>query len=223
MRISTVVAASAAYPVFLSPVTLQNFAGTPCQAKINNQHFFTSWQNVVRNTGTYDEELYDLRRAYFLNDLRKNPSYHSSNIDYLRLVDGGLSDNLGIRALIEEIAYSESHEDILIEQGHAPPNSPLLYHLYEGDITKLVIIIVNARSDPKYDSDATATSPGILDTFEKIVGISIDSASDDIAEQITSRVSDLANATRWQQMMEDLRKGSYRAVKRLGVRCSRFG
>ena len=83
--LSRAVAASAAVPVVLPPITLQNYGWTLCD-----------YQGPASQPAPYSRRLDDLR------------SYRqASKRAYIHLFDGGLVDNLGILGLLEHVFSTE--------------------------------------------------------------------------------------------------------------------
>ncbi len=88
--IARAVAASAAVPVVFNPVIIQNFQ--PC----NNQA-----QQKLQQATQYAQKNSELKQvADGLND------YLNTTYPYLHLVDGGITDNLGLRAIYEAVELS---------------------------------------------------------------------------------------------------------------------
>jgi hypothetical protein len=79
--ISRAVAASAAVPVFFAPVVVQNYSGG-CPAPL------PEWVNRVR----HDPNAAPIMKAY-ADALER---YRTGEIEYVKLVDGGLVDNYGL-------------------------------------------------------------------------------------------------------------------------------
>jgi len=80
-------AASSAVPVLLSPITLRNYAGS-CGFQLPED-----LQKVLRDPDPTRE------RFHVVNDIR--PYLDAEKTRYIHLVDGGVSDNLGLRAFLE--------------------------------------------------------------------------------------------------------------------------
>ena len=135
------VAASSAFPILLSPLRLEYFHGEVLSAAV---------QDVL----TEDEDTRNLRRygwAESLLDPDRPKDAGSFRTDqkkrrYLYLMDGGLADNLGLTCLIE--AYRKGAIRRKIEAGL---------------IDRLVVIIVNAGTDPPEDIERKAAAPGLFE------------------------------------------------------------
>jgi NTE family protein len=135
--VSFAVTASSAVPILLSPVTLRNYAGT-CQPP-----------------GVQDETWSDYRARLYREQAR---SYLDvKNRPYIHLVDGGLSDNLGVRRLLDNALAGGGLRSALRRSGVLP-----------GTIRKLVLISVNSERDPSSNIDMSDRLPGmaqVLDTL----------------------------------------------------------
>lgn len=85
--VSRAVAASSAVPVLFNPIVLKNFAGCDTQTQALFQ------QAKQYTAGTQIEEVVDGLISYSLKDERQ----------YIHLVDGGITDNLGLLAIYEMV------------------------------------------------------------------------------------------------------------------------
>lgn len=132
--IGNAVAASAAFPGLLTPITLRNFdKGRAYQAP--------TW---------IDEELArpDIDRPRYRLALEAQ-SYIEPGRPYVHLSDGGVSDNLGIMPIIQ-----------LLEG--TIPNDSMQVMLSEGVVRKVIIITVNAKRRERNSWDTQANSLNVL-------------------------------------------------------------
>lgn len=125
-RVSRACAASSAVPILLTPITLKNYAGS-CNFEMPEP------LKKALEARTLPNRQFDLANNIvpFL-DSKKKP--------YIHLVDGGVSDNLGLRVILERI----------IALGDAWTT---LKHGRLENIHKIVIVVVNAETevDTKWD------------------------------------------------------------------------
>lgn len=143
-------AASAALPLVLSPITLKNYAGT-CEYQapewmVKAAH---SSRPAMRQRG---KELL----SYL--DVEKRP--------YVHLLDGGLSDNMALRGILEGAALAGGLEQTIKNAGIKK-------------IKKLVFLAVNAETSPdvrEYRSDNIPTTSRV---FGSLVDIPINRYSSD--------------------------------------------
>ncbi len=168
VKLSRAAAASSAVPVVLSPVTINNYGGTcnyepPAWVKM-----FTRSANPPRPAARASRELRDLE------------SYTDSvHRPYLHLVDGGVSDNLGMRGVLDALDLLEALHD----EGLPTP----LDH-----VRRIIIFVVNSLSSPPTNWDESESPPGTVDILLKATGVPIDHYSYEAIEQL----KDIA--ARWQ-------------------------
>ena len=132
--VSRAVAASSAVPIVLSPVTLHNYGGT-CDYRPPD-HLAESLQ--VRDWSSRKYNYAEHLSSYL--DREERP--------YIHLVDGGLSDNLGLRAAVDAVLFA----------GGAPET---LEHYRIRDLRKVLFIVVNAQSGPDERWDRRQRIPSI--------------------------------------------------------------
>jgi NTE family protein len=128
------VAASSAFPILLSPVTLRNFGGNCASPE-------PAWIRSVledRSASTRRRNQALEARAYL--DSTKRPFIH--------LLDGGLADNLGLRGPLEAIL---THNDA----------SRTGSWFQMDQMRKVVLIIVNATVAPDYGVGRSEKSPSL--------------------------------------------------------------
>ena len=159
MKLSTAVAASAAFPVALSPVTLKNYR--PCEAKSK-----PGWLKPATQTSWY---LDPPRVAW----ARTASAYASGEKKYVHLLDGGIADNLGV---------SEPYR-LLTGDDVAPLFKD---DIAKGRIKKVLFVMVNARSAKPSALDSQQATPGMISMLTASIGASIDRASFSTAERLRS-------------------------------------
>ena len=137
--LSFAVASSSAVPVVLSPVTLKNYAGS-CHVP-----------------AAADMEAGEGRGDYRTRLLRstRNSYQDAAARPFIHLVDGGVSDNLGVRSLL----------DRSMSQGGI---RRAVRDLPRGVVRKLVLITVNAERDPSEridESDKVPSTAQVIDAM----------------------------------------------------------
>jgi NTE family protein len=146
-RVARAVAASSAFPFLLSPITLVNRP---------NVDGYTLPTEV--RLGLQDAEVNERRylwardRAIYYEDKKDHP--------YLHLMDGGLADNLGLR---------------YITDGYLRTSGFLAQR--KGKIKHLVVICVNAKTEPQENLDRRESPPGLKDVAYKTATVSMDNYS----------------------------------------------
>lgn len=158
------VAASMALPPYFSAITLWNYAGT-CGAK--------PLPGLAAAFRDASGELQPARarEAHTYLDRSKRP--------YIHLVDGGLIDNLGVRAPI----------DFAVENGGF---FELAETLGYGKLTGVVFVSVNAETDPDLSADRSADTPTLWQLF-RALELPVNAHSFDTAERLR------ASFSRWRE------------------------
>jgi NTE family protein len=163
VRLSRAAATSSAVPVVLSAVTFNNYGGT-CGYQ------YPAWvQDVAKPEGRPRPAGRAVQRYREMQDFQ-----NSKDRPYIHLVDGGVADNLGVRAVmetLEELAVSIAFRG---EVG-------------AGGIRRIVVIVVNARSAPKTDWDRSETPPGFAMQLLQASSVPIDRYSFETIELMKDR------------------------------------
>jgi len=149
-RLSRAAAASSAVPVVLSPVTIDNYGGhcgyrTPAWLKA-----FAVQENPPRPAGRILKRLGELEQ---LDDASKDRYFH--------LVDGAVSDNLGLRGVLD---FLEAFEALRL----AGEPTPL------DHVKRIIIFVVNSASSPSLDWNETENSPSAVSILAKTAGVPVD-------------------------------------------------
>ncbi len=184
------VAASSAFPVGLTPVTLTNYS--PCdptnaifnrvETRVGDSlHTIPVTDDGVTRTpndklfvprtdhdpGAATEERYwGLRQSRLLKQDPAQPPQ-----DYVHLLDGGVADNLGLHAVLTDLwTIAEDGSQIAA--------------VNDGRLKHVVFLVVNARSDQDPDRDLSASPPGIIDMLWTSISSSIDNRSESLIDNI---------------------------------------
>jgi len=158
VRLSRAAATSSAVPVVLSAVTFNNYGGT-CGFQ------YPAWVKDVANPETRARPSGRAVQRY----LEMQDFQNSKDRPYIHLVDGGVSDNIGVRGVqenLEELAFSAAFRG---EVGF-------------GVVRRIVLILVNARSAPRTDWDRNESPPGMVAQLLQASGVPIDRYSFETVE-----------------------------------------
>jgi NTE family protein len=156
--LSRAAAASSAVPVVFSPVTINNYGGT-C-----NYHL-PAWVGQFKDTTMAPRPA--ARASKRLNEL--NSLSDGAHRPYLHLVDGGVSDNLGVRGVLDLIETFEA----LHSQGRPTP----LDH-----VRRVIVVVVDAHSSPPTTWDESESSPGSIKVLIETTGVPIQRYSSETVE-----------------------------------------
>ncbi|MDM0022455.1 patatin-like phospholipase family protein [Variovorax saccharolyticus] len=170
VSLSRAAAASSAVPVVLSPVTLNNYGGT-CGYRL--PPWARTFDGEVAPPRPAARAIRSIDSMAGLGDGAERPFVH--------LVDGGVSDNVGMRGVLDALELLEA----LHEAGLPTP----LDH-----VRRVVVFIVNSLSTPPTHWDRSARPPGTVEILLKASGVPIDHNSYEAVELLRD------TAARWQTM-----------------------
>jgi NTE family protein len=159
--IARAVAASSAFPILLSPITVHNFAGQ------------CGYREPPWVAAALQERQLSSRRFSQANDLR---SYQDAKQrPYIHLLDGGLADNLGLRGPL----------DAVISEGDA---WSLTTTMGIEEVRKIVFIMVNAQTGADLSWNRREGIPGLRQVVDAIKRIPIDRYTFETKELLKSSV-----------------------------------
>lgn len=164
LPVARAVSASSAFPFLLSPVSLKNYA-LPKEYSIPKEI-----TNGLRN--------YDYNRRLWHWASRLNEYLDKKEHPYIHLMDGGLSDNIGMRAI--ENVYRRSGG--FIRQRINSVNE-------KSGIKKLVFIIANARTENQDKISKNDVPPDISEVGFKTATIALDNYSFETIESMRDLVN----------------------------------
>ncbi|MBI5073796.1 MAG: patatin-like phospholipase family protein [Nitrospirae bacterium] len=141
------VAASSAVPVILSPLTVRNYAGS-C-----NYRMPEPIEQVLK-----EDDITD-RRFHLVNNIR--PFLDAEKKPYLHLIDGGVADNLGLRAIVDRIIFRGDFWKTIRNTHHE-------------NVHKVVFIVVNAETQPDSKLDGMESPPALAAMLESYSTIAIE-------------------------------------------------
>lgn len=170
LPLSVAAASSSALPLLLSPITMTNYAGQ-CgfqpPARLVEQ-WPTAWGRQRAN------EL----RSYL--DAKKRP--------YVHLLDGGLSDNVGMRSVLETTALVGDLEST--------------FHLLGAkNIRKLVYLMVSAETAPDTNQYELADISGLTRVSRALIDIPINRYSTDTLQLLDQAIQ------RWRLQLRQRQEG----------------
>lgn len=169
--VARAVFASAATPIYFAPLVMRNFAGR------------CGYQppDGVNTDAVGDEDVYRRERADRLLSF-----LDSANYPYLHLADGALADNLGARAILDEVALGETVTDALRRNGFSRAR-------------RMLFIVVDARTgfDTRY---AQRPEPlGIKKVMDAVVSVTFNRYSFETMNLMRARVK------RWEDEVRNTR------------------
>ena len=134
--VARAVTASSAVPVLFNPVVVENYRD--CKSGIPD------WLSAAETRAANDPELAQVAaglKTYFDRERRR----------YVHFVDGGITDNLGLRAVYEIVEIMGGAKVFLQRLDRVPPR-------------QLIIISLNAATDPEPKMDESTKQPSLTET-----------------------------------------------------------
>ncbi len=150
------VAASSNFPVAFAPLTLDNHSKKNCGP-------LPQW---VKNGLSLE---HNPERRYF--DALAAASYKEPERRFSHLLDGGLSDNLGLRGPLQAVTTTDSAWSILNQANLSKLNN-------------LMVIAANAKTTKHHDWDKSSKPPGIKAVLGVVTGGPMDDVSLDSTELV---------------------------------------
>jgi len=175
--VSRAVAASSAFPFLLSPISLVNYSkpkGFEIPEK-DRDALEDYWNNKRSYYNVYNKYIYAESGSH-----QKHP--------YLHLMDGGLADNIGLRAIYDLFVRDDVRRKI-----------------NNGQIKRFLAVVVNAKADNPADIDKKESPPGLLTVGFKTATLSLDNYSFETVEMFkdlaAQRIRDQATLQACQQII----------------------
>jgi predicted acylesterase/phospholipase RssA len=144
--VARAVTASSAFPFLLSPVTLKNHP-EPQNFKVP--------QEITSGLGSYNGD-----RRFWHWAVRQNDYLNKDARPYVHLMDGGLSDNIGLRPIENAFNWGSIRRGIT-----------------NNKIEKLIIIVVNAKTEDQDALSLDPVPPGLPEVAYKTTTIALDNYS----------------------------------------------
>ncbi len=150
MRLARAAAASSAVPVVLSPVTIDNYGGR-C-AYVDPPWILSAIKARTRAwAGNRELQRYRDLQAY----------QNAAARPYIHLVDGGLSGNLGVTGIVEQLQELEASARFRSEVG-------------VERLRRVAIVIVNSVTAPDFGYSKREAAPSALELLMQAVSVPID-------------------------------------------------
>jgi NTE family protein len=179
MPLSRAAAASSAVPVVLSSITVKNYGGT-CNSTM------PAWTSLFLDSADPPRPA-----ARAIRSLRAEQSFGDSvHRPYLHLVDGGVSDNVGMRTVLDSMEILEALHD-------AGRPTPL------DSARRIIVLVVNSLSSPPTQWDESENPPGMVDIMLKAAGTPIDAYSFEAVELLKD------TAARWKTLRQIRNSAAY--------------
>ena len=145
--VANAVTASSAVPVIFNPVVIENYSD--CSG------IDISWVHKMRDRA---ETMRDMELTSLAVDLE---SYSDkSQRKYIHFVDGGITDNMGLRATYDVVTASGGPEVFLDKTNLATPD-------------RMIVISIDASTEPVQDMDVSNKEPSIAHSIGAVTGVQL--------------------------------------------------
>lgn len=169
--IARAVTASSAVPVAFNPIVVQNYA----DCSESQLEWFEKIKNQADAEGAIElGTLVKGLESYLNKDQRK----------YIHLVDGGITDNIGLRAYYDILELSGGLNAFLKKNKEQPPE-------------RWVLITVDASTTPVYSMDETNKQPSMKESMSAMSGVQLhryNAASIDLVKGALNKWSNTVNS-----------------------------
>ena len=169
LPIARAAASSSAFPGLLTPLTFKNYAGDcnytqpPWVPLALSDH--KSRVNAARTARAEN------RVSYTAAASQTDPARR----DFIHLIDGGVSDNIGLRGTLTSLLSTNLSWSVLSR-------------INNEQTSKILIIVVNAATDPDVKRDSKAKVPGLVDTVTAAATVPMENYSFDTVEALEDSV-----------------------------------
>jgi NTE family protein len=157
VHVSRAVAASSNFPIAFTPMIVNNYAGT-CGYKEPTWMEEAS-KDLLENPPRFNRAR--IARSYLNKDERT----------YIHLLDGGVADNIGLRSVLVALGSND-----------LPWNLP--NKMNQGKIKKIVVIVVDARTEPRTTMDKTPCSPRLTKIIDTIATVPMSNYSFETVQEL---------------------------------------
>ena len=134
------------------------------------------------------------RVAYTHTEIDAITNTKQASRKYIHLTDGGVADNIGLREPLTAITGINNSWSVL-------------QRINLKQVDKLVVIVVNAATNPETQRDKTPKVPGLLDTVMTVATIPLDNYSFETLELLRTTVDDFNEEMRLVSGCKELAAG----------------
>jgi hypothetical protein len=172
VKLGRAAASSSAFPGALTPLTIWSYAGS-CGYRQ------PAW--VALAAADHASRVNPRRTARAEN--RLSLAAPGPARPYLHLSDGGIADNIGLRGPLEGIVSVDHPWSVL-------------RRMNRKEVSKLVVIVVNAATAPQTARDTKPDVPGLIDTLTTAATVPLDNYSFDTVELLDKTMAEFNSDVR---------------------------
>jgi NTE family protein len=175
VKLARAAASSSAFPGGLTPLTFQNYAGSCGYAQppwvdraIKDRRSRLNASRTARAERRVD---------YTQTETDPKTSAVRPSRKYIHLTDGGVADNIGLREPLTALSSENNSWSVFTR-------------INFEQVNKLVVIVVNAATNPATARDRSAKVPGLLETVTTVATIPLDNYSFETLEMLRATVKE---------------------------------
>lgn len=174
------VASSSAFPALLNSMPVDSY-----NAKGGCNYQTPTWETRALQDLNVNPLRYRaaLQQQRFRDPARK----------HLHLLDGGLADNLGLRAMIQSLASTDQPNQRFADGSSALGGWSLLRRIQNVPIKRVLVITVDARTNHPKDWDTKAKGPGIVSVVNAAASIPMGNFTSETLELMRAAVREHAS------------------------------
>jgi len=177
--IAHAVAASSAFPVLLSPVVLRNYAGS---CGFEQPEWIT---NALEDREVATRRFTRARQYHSYLDASERP--------YIHLLDGGLADNIGLRGPLNAFMFTDTEWSLLRMIGLKK-------------VQKIVLIVVNAGTNPDSNLDKRESPPNLKQVLTTAINAPMDNFSFETIQTFKDKITEFEGQVQARRDCEDVLK-----------------
>ena len=168
LPVARAVASSSAFPGALTPLTFKSYAD---QCDFRDYRWVSLAEDDRRENAARTIRA-DQRRSYY--DIA--PPEPGSR-QFLHLIDGGVADNIGLRGPTYAV-------------GSTDPTYSVLRRINNEEVDKVLVIVVNAATQPATERDESPAVPGLVDVVTSAATVPLDNYSADTVALLKAKVNE---------------------------------
>jgi len=175
VHVARAVAASSDFPVLLPPLIVDKYDRSVCGYK-DPEWVATARADAYTNPS----------RARYMTELE---GFLDPDRKYLHLMDGGIADNIGLRAPLEAMRSTDTFVPFDRKEGRGGFTLVPLTNL--GKIKRMMVVVVNAGAQGPVTIDSQQKEPDLPKVLGAVIGAPMDNYSFDSIQLLLSTIKEL--------------------------------
>lgn len=174
VKLSRAVISSSAFPGGFTPLTWRNYPKKQCGFRQ------PQWVELAYGDGKDEQGDLEFNPSRW-DRARVSKSYELASREFIHVIDGGVSDNIGLRGPLVAIASGDS-------------TWSLFNKVNLGEVDRIAVIVVDAKPRHRPKRDTKASPPGILPVLSAAASMPVANYSTETVELVRNGFRDWDNA-----------------------------